>query len=666
VSEANSRTRLLVIGAIVVALFGGLLTRLWFLQVNGGQQLAVQAQRNGEQIVSVPAVRGTIYDDQGNILAQTQLVSSLVVDRQKLTESDRFTLEQNLGALLHIDGEAVDKLIDNPQYQPFVPVPVAENINTAQAVYVVEHRDLFPHTEFTHTAVRTYPNGPVAADVLGYTGRISDTELAAHKSDGYTALDTIGKTGVEQTFESELRGEPGTDKVEVDSRGDAVDTVEAKKPQAGHDVQLTIDLPAQKIAEESLAQGMDGARGLVDPDTGNYYQANAGAVVVLNAQDGSVVAMASNPSYDPNQFIAGNADQYFNDPAKPLLNRALNQYAPGSTFKAFTSIAMLQSGLYPDGADHTYDDEGCFKFGNDQQICNAGKHALGTVNLPRALTVSSDVYFYSVGNDIWNHYRDECTPGTTNQCGDNTTNHPVGYAIQNVAKTYGFGAPTGVGLAGDASGRIPDHAFREDFNKNSPDPIDRTWRRGDSANLAVGQGDVLVTPLQLANGYAAIANGGTLYMPRLVGSVHDNSTGLPPGQLGALVRPIDAQTKNTTALNPAVRQPIVDGLTGVVNDADGTANGAFADYVGPPVIGKTGTAQITNGEDTSWFVGVTNPANDPALGKQYVVLAMVEQGGFGASVAAPIVRRVIDYLNNPAVPPAPVSVAPASGNEQSF
>ena len=196
VSEANSRTRLLVIGAIVVALFGGLLTRLWFLQVNGGQQLAVQAQRNGEQIVSVPAVRGTIYDDQGNILAQTQLVSSLVVDRQKLTQSDRSTLEKNLGALLHVDGEAVDKLIDNPQYQPFVPVPVAENINTAQAVYVVEHRDLFPHTEFTHTAVRTYPERAGRPPTCsGYTGRISDTELAAHKGDGYTALDTIGKTG---------------------------------------------------------------------------------------------------------------------------------------------------------------------------------------------------------------------------------------------------------------------------------------------------------------------------------------------------------------------------------------------------------------------------------------------------------------------------------------
>ena len=298
-------------------------------------------------------------------------------------------------------------------------------------------------------------------------------------------------------------------------------------------MQLTIDLPAQKIAEESLAQGMDGARGLVDPDTGNYYQANAGAVVVLNAQDGSVVAMASNPSYDPNQFIAGNADQYFNDPAKPLLNRALNQYAPGSTFKAFTSIAMLQSGLYPDGADHTYDDEGCFKFGNDQQICNAGKHALGTVNLPRALTVSSDVYFYSVGQRHLEPLPRRVHAGH-DEPGAATTPPTTRWATpsRTSPRPTGSARRPGSGSRGDASGRIPDHAFREDFNKNSPDPIDRTWRRGDSANLAVGQGDVLVTPLQLANGYAAIANGGTLYMPRLVGSVHENSTGLPPGQLG--------------------------------------------------------------------------------------------------------------------------------------
>jgi penicillin-binding protein 2 len=190
------------------------------------------------------------------------------------------------------------------------------------------------------------------------------------------------------------------------------------------------------------------------------------------------------------------------------------------------------------------------------------------------------------------------------------------------------------------------------------------WRRGDSASLAVGQGDVLVTPLQLADAYAAFANGGTLHQPRLVDEVTQSSAGLPAGQLGPVVHAIDPVVKRTTGLTPEIRQPIVDGLTGVVSNENGTAAGAFADYQGVPIIGKTGTAERKPNQDTSWFAAITNPANDPAL-PQYVIVAMVEQGGFGANVAAPIVRRVIDYLNNPMATPADVAIAPAVGNEKS-
>jgi penicillin-binding protein 2 len=656
--EVNSRRRLLVIGVIVVALFGGLLTRLWFLQVTGGETLAVAAQRNSARFVQVPAVRGTIYDDQGNILAQTIPVTTLTVDRQKLTAADRVTLETNLGALLGVDAKEVDARIDNNRYDPFVPVPVAQNVSLDQAQYVAEHRDQFPQVAVSRSAERVYPQGTLGANLLGYVGQVNADELKAHAKDGYTSEDTIGKTGVEQTFESELRGAPGKDKVVVDSQGRAVNTIEVKKPQAGHDVQLTVDLGAQRIAEESLQQGMDGARTLFDPDSGNNYKANAGAVVVLDARTGSVVAMASNPTYNPNDFIAGNADGYFNDPNHPLIDRALNPYAPGSTFKLFSSIAMLQTGLR--SAGETYDDQGCFIFGNENdKRCNAGKAVYGYVNLPQALTVSSDVYFYNVGNSFWNVYN-------RNEGGDASTNHPVGYAMQDVARTYGFGEATAVGLPGDQPGRVPDLAFNQALNKNSSDATSRTWRRGDSASVAVGQGDVLVTPLQLADGYAAFANDGTLYMPRLVSAVHASSAGLPDGTLGRVLTPIDPQVKRTTGLTPETRGPIYDGLAGVVANSDGTAYGAFRDYQGVKVIGKTGTAQVSPpGQDTSWFVAITNPDNDPAL-PQYVIVSMVENGGFGANVSAPIVRRVIDYLNNPNQSPPPVSVAPATGNEQSF
>jgi len=667
VTEANSRRRLVVIGVIVMALFGGLLTRLWFLQVTGGEKLAVAAQQNRDRFVTVPAVRGTIYDAKGNVLAQTIPVTTLTVNRQQLSTTERATLERNLGSLLGIDAATVDQRIDNQQYASYLPVPVAENIDLPTAVYVTEHRDLFPEVAVTRTAERFYPDNFQAADVLGYVGQINGKELAAHKGDRYQASDIIGKYGLEQMFESELRGTPGVDKVEVDNQGRAVNVVEVKKPVAGHDVRLTVDLGVQQVAETSLAQGMVGARSLVDPDSGSHYAANAGAVVVLNARDGSVVAQASNPSFDPNDFVKGDADKYFNDPNHPLINRALNAYAPGSTFKTFTALAMLQSGLYPEGADHVNDENppGCFTFGNNEERCNAGRTVLGSRLLRSALTVSSDVYFYSVGNEFWNRYRDEGQAAGFggDLAGDKLSDaqHPVGNAIQHTAATYGFGESTGIGL-GDQAGIIPNHEYRVKVNPTQPDH--QFWRRGDSASLAVGQGDVLVTPLPLADGYAAFANGGTLYQPRLADEVTASSAGLPPGQLGPVVHAIDPLVQRTTALSPDVRQPIVDGLHGVIYDQDGTAAGAFSDYQGAPLIGKTGTAERKPNQDTSWFVAVTNPDNDPAL-PQYVIVAMVEQGGFGANVAAPIVRRVIDFLNNPNQQPPDVSIAPPTRNEMS-
>jgi penicillin-binding protein 2 len=212
---------------------------------------------------------------------------------------------------------------------------------------------------------------------------------------------------------------------------------------------------------------------------------------------------------------------------------------------------------------------------------------------------------------------------------------------------------------------VPDHEYRVKVNANNPDL--QIWRRGDSTNLAVGQGDVLVTPLQLADAYAAFANGGTLYQPRLADEVTTSSVGLPEGQLGQPVSTIAPLVTRKTGLTPEVRGPIEAGLAGVTNpNDDGTASAVFQGYSGMPVIGKTGTAQRPGKQDTAWFVGVTNPGSTDPLAPEYVIVAMVEQGGFGASAAAPIVRRVIDYLNNPSAPPAPVSIAPAQGNEKSY
>jgi penicillin-binding protein 2 len=652
--EVDSRARLVVIGVVIVALFAGLLARLWFLQVTGGEQLAVAAQKQRDRTVTVPALRGAILDAQGRVLAQTVLVNSLVVDRQKLTPAQRTKLVAGLSFVLGLSPEEVERRLDTTRYDPFEPVPLETNLSDAQHVFFTEHADAFPHTSLDTVPVRRYPNRATASHVLGYIGRINEDELAARPGQGYQPDDVIGKDGVELTYETQLRGTPGVDKIEVDNAGRVTDVVTERAPVAGHDVLLSIDLAAQVVAEESLQQGMDGARSVVSPDDGNYFDPPGGAVVVLDARTGKVVAMASAPDFDPTDFIEGDSDFYFDDPASPLINRALSPYAPGSTFKAITSIAMLEHGIRT--RDETYYDEGCFEFGNEgDERCNAGDAAYGVVDLPRALTVSSDVYYYNVGNEFWNVY--QRTEG-----GDAAPEHPVGYGMQETARRFGFDSPTGVELPGDQPGRIPDLAFNLSLNETNPDPISRTWRRGDSASLAVGQGDVLVTPLQLADAYAALANGGIVYTPQLAADVRETRAGLPDGELGEVLSTVPPMVKTDTVLDPAMRDAVLSGLHGVIYSGEGTAYAAFRTYEGPTLVGKTGTAQITGKQDTSWFAAITNADNDPNL-PQYVVVAMVEQGGFGADVAAPIVRRMIDFLNgNPS--PAAVEVAPVNPNGQ--
>ena len=661
--EVDSRARLVIVGVIVVALFTGLLTRLWFLQVTGGEKLAVEAQQQRGQEVSVPALRGAILDAKGRVLAETVLNTALMVDRQKLTAEQRSKLVFRLGLFLGVSTDEVEERLDSVQYAPYEPVPVSTALTFDQFVYISEHRSEFPATELAKTQTRVYHYGTVAAHALGYIGKISKDDREARPDEGYQLDDVIGKAGIERTFESELRGKPGVDTVQVDSRGEVTSTSVTRKPVAGHDVQLSIDIEAQQLAEESLQQGIELASTHVSPDSGNYYQPKGGSVVVLDARTGAVAAIASGPTFDPNDFINGDSDHYFADTVHyPLVDRALNPYPPGSSFKLFSSIATLKYGIK--GANDSLYDRGYFVFGNEQdRRYNAGKVENGWVDLPLALTVSSDVYFYSAGNDFWNIYRDEN--------GDAGTSHPVGYGLQDTAKAFGFNAPTGIELPEEKAGRIPDLAFNRTTNECSADgqpgvsgadTSSCTWRRGDSASLAVGQGDVLVTPLQLADGYAAFANGGKLYTPRLVQNVRASRAGLGPGEMGAVVRPTQPMVKNDTQLDPAARDAILSGLDGVVYSGRGTARAAFSAYDGPRIVGKTGTAQNQDRDDTSWFAAITNPENDPAR-PQYVIVAMVEEGGFGADVAAPIVRRVAEYLNgNP--DPAPVQNVQQAGEKQ--
>ncbi len=658
VTEATPRFRLSIIGIIVLALFSALFVRLWFLQIAAGSEAAQAATRNRVRVVREPAIRGRILDAQGRVLVGNDVTDAVTFDRSDpITVDEKELVIGRLAELLGVDAKQIEKTIDDPRIAPFAPVPVAVDVPIETITYIVEHKKEFTDAvETGPIARRVYPHGNLGAHVLGYVGEINPDELEALQDQGYKQGDLIGKSGVEQMFESELRGQPRVQRLEVDSRGRVVSVVEDRRPVAGKDIQLTIDLDVQRVAEESLRQGMDGAHGLrcVTETSANLCRAGAGSVTVLNATDGSIVAMASAPDFNPAEFGAGIPSQTLEEFQReesgfPLLNRSVQgTYAPGSTWKPISALGGFASGhLTPQS---TFYDEGCLVIG-DREFCNAGERDLGSVDLGRALTVSSDVYFYDLGRDLWQFYNDEVNLGGGSA--------DRGYAIQETAREYGFGEATGVGLAGEGSGRIPDQEFKEDYNKNNPDLVEReqnsVWQPGDSANLAVGQGDLLVTPLQLANAYAILANGGTQYTPRLASTILEPRTGDEEAQ-PAVYRQLASQRVGEVELDPFRRAAIMGGLLGVVNSGEGTATGAFQGLRDGSVAGKTGTAQREPDQDTSLFAGIT-PV-EPGAGPQYVTVAVVEEGGFGASVAAPIVRRVIDTLNgNPNPPPVQARAA---------
>jgi penicillin-binding protein 2 len=637
-TEVSSRVRLSVIGVIIAALFFGLLARLWFLQVAQSSTYSAQTTANRIRVIQDPGVRGEILDASGKVLVKDQLVNTIELQRG-LTSAVVDKTVGNLATVLGTTPAAIMKTIDTTQAAAYQPIPIQDNVPYPILVDIKERPEDYPGVTATQKTVRIYPYGALGAQLLGYVGSISGSELKSHAGQGYIPSDVIGKDGAEEVFESELRGSPHYEKFEVDSRGRIVHILQNRPAKAGNDIQLTMDVNIQQEAEAALAQGIAEVRTTQDTTTNKNYLAPGGAAVVLDARTGSVVAMASNPSYPVNQFTNGITQAEFKLYSSPfsgdaLLNRATQGlYPPGSTFKMLTAVAALQTGIATPAFSLL--DKGCLVFGG-QQFCNAGKEALGNVDMPEAITVSSDLYFYNLGFLFWKTF--------------NKGDVKKGYGIQQTARSFGLGRPTGVGLPQEAAGRIPDLTFKKSVNKTNPDPFSRTWLPGDEANVATGQGDVLATPLQMADAYATFANGGTLYSPRLASRI------LGPGESGT-VRTLPAENEGKVGLTPATRAALMPGFLGAVSAPGGTATAAFRGYKGLPIAGKTGTAQQPPPtQDTAWFVGLVNPEPTAPNQPQYVVVVTVEQAGFGGTVAAPIARRIIEALSGN-LNPGPVSLA---------
>jgi penicillin-binding protein 2 len=488
----------------------------------------------------------------------------------------------------------------------------------------------------TTEAVRTYsPMGAAAANIVGYVGRINQSQYQQLKSKGYLPNDQIGLAGVEASYESVLRGSPGVERVQVNASGQVLAVLSSTPPIPGANLRLTINGQLQERAVSALEQGLAAAK--QSTHNGVHFPAPAGAAVVEDPQNGTVLALATYPDYNPKDFVGGiSARKYaaYNNPGanQPLLDRDIQgEYAPGSTFKLVTATAGLQYGLVTPSS--IFNDTGKIVIGNETFSNNDGE-ALGPIDLPTAITESSDNYFNTIGADLWDGFVNG------NQFPEN--------ALQDVAAKYGLGEPSGIALPGEDGGLIPTpQSVARDYQQYPKLYATGSWFTGDSAQTAIGQFEDLVTPLQLANAYSTFANGGTLWEPRLAADAQTPA--------GKIVQAYRTRPKDTVTLQPDQRAAMLAGFVGVVQSPGGTAAGIFTGPLAShDLAGKTGTAQVTGKQSTSIFTSFA-PASNP----QYEVTAILEQAGYGADVAGPVVRQIYDALYG--LPPQPISVVAESG-----
>ncbi|GAB3585500.1 penicillin-binding protein 2 [Calidifontibacter terrae] len=657
---------------VALLVFGVLIGRLFQLQVVDGPQMRAAAQQINTRTVTTAATRGRILAVNGTPLVTNTSITMLTVDPTVLADSKDhgralFTRIQGL-----LGGDPIEMMkrtmpcgskgAPTPPVcfagSPVEPIPILRNVDSGRAMTLLERPEEFRGVSVVQVPVRQYPapDNVNAAQLLGYLGSTNGADLAANKQ--LTASDLIGRAGLERSYDTVLRGTPGSSVLAVDARGLPVRTVSTTDPTAGRDVVTNLEVPVQRAAEDALSTTVARLKAAKSPVTG-------AAAVVLDASSGGIVAMASNPSYDPNVWTGGISSADYaalSAPTahNPLLNRVVGQLQPpASTFKGITLPAAISSGVDPNG---TYDCSSSVRVGA-RTFKNFESVAFGPINMTTALEVSCDTVFYRWAFQRWQ------AEGGINAAA--TTDSP----FVDSARSFHLGQKTGVDLPGESAGVIPSRAWKvqrwNDTKATScrratsgyPEVKDKTqaayftqlakencavgyqWQAGDAVNFAIGQGDVLVTPLQMATAYGAIANGGTLWQPRVVAA-----TRAPDG---STTQPVTPKRIGEVAI-PAAAQPVLaKGLSQVVTGSQGTAYAAFRGFPLDtyPLSGKTGTGEVYGKDATAWFVSYGPKLKN---GKQYVVAVMVEQGGTGASAAAPTARAIWDVLRtlSPAATPA--------------
>jgi penicillin-binding protein 2 len=638
-TDPRAGMRLKVLAALVVVMFAALTTRLWFLQVLAAERFRSQANDNAVRIVEVPAPRGVIRDINGTALVENKPRLVLTVNRQQLGEDAERVL-MRLSELLDIPADELGARLDDAlrRYYVFTPVPLVVGVSKNVALYVKEHRDSLPGVDVLTLPVRDYPLGSVGAHVLGYLGQISPEKLKDPAFTGYAPGDLVGISGVESVYEHDLAGTPGLTKYRVNSLGENLGEIGDLRPEPGDDVVLTIDADTQELAENSLRAGIVHARSVYDSASGSDLQANAGAAVVLDPDTGAIQAMASFPSFDPSLFTRSmSAREYkrrFGEShSSPLLNRAIaGQYPPGSTYKPFVAASALQRGIV--NTSQYYPCPGSWTAPYNESDPNATQYIfdnwtpanLGSMNIATALAKSCDTIFYPMGYRYWDAYYvnpDEAAHGVV-------SHDP----LQRDLGFFGFGSPTRVDLPYEDDGRVPDAEWKRTTHEAYPDSFpEGEWFPGDDILMTIGQGDTLVTPLQLATAYGSIEDEGRVCVPHVLDHVESPED--------TLVRRYHPNCRRSVHIDPRYLRYINDGLRGTVTMPGATATAAFSGFPFSQVsvAGKTGTAQVPPKQDYSWFAAMTDGG-----GEKHVVVVLVEQGGHGATTAAPIARNIIEGL----------------------
>jgi penicillin-binding protein 2 len=620
--NAQMALRVGILGVLAVVVFCALFFRLWALQVISGERYLENANNNQIRSFGVVAPRGSVVDRDGDTLVSNRPGTQVQIwpaALEKLPVDERDAMLRRLARLLGLKVPAVrEKVEERLESDPLTPVTIDTSVGELKTAYLMEHQGEFPGVQITETYLRSYEQGVLASHILGYVGEIDAEQLEAKADQGYRSGDRIGKTGIEAVYDTYLRGVRGEGRVFVDALGRITSEREfSQLPEPGDNIRLTIDADLQRAAEDALAYGIRLAH---DQDE---WAADGGALVAMDVDTGEILALASNPTFDPNVYVSPVKEKDLKALAAkganyPTLNRAVaGLFPPGSTFKPFVALAAMEEGLL--GRDEYIQCTG-EEVIDGQTFANWDPYKNEPMTVSTALANSCDTFFYNVALRF---YQRKDSP------------------LQRWSRTMGFGTGTGIDLGPEAAGLVPTPAWRRKTFKTE---IDKIWTSGDSVQLAIGQGDLLVSPLQMTRAYAMIANDGKLVEPHLVKSVEEpRNEGEPP----VVLRPYTPKPARELGLDPNGLQVVQEALYDATHASYGTSQSVFGSFP-VPIAGKTGTAEkwvtlpgFSGLRDQSWWCGY-GPYEAPEI----AVCALIENGGHGGTAAAPVALKVFEkYFN---------------------